>query len=77
MSVYGNKPAPYHVQGTAACLANIRRDCEKLRLMICETAAGDNKYALAALARIESEVGLIGGRTEFPERGVKTASREE
>jgi hypothetical protein len=36
MSVYGQKKPPYHREGVASCLANIHRDCEKLRCIIGE-----------------------------------------
>ena len=38
MSVIGNRPPPYGKQGIASCLANIRRDVEKLRCILGESA---------------------------------------
>ena len=60
MSVTGNRPPPYHREGTASCLANIRRDCEKLRLIVGETTIGYRQaMAAQALGTIETMILVI------------------
>ena len=60
MAVTGNKPPPYGREGTAQCIANIRRDCAKLKAIIGERKTTPERgRALLMIEIIEEYVGDV------------------
>ena len=63
MSVIGNDPGPYYAKGASACLANIRRDCEKLRCIVWARPSTLQRMAmLETLNSILDDVAYIENR---------------